>query len=382
MADLKNKAAGKKGPVQGKRKVTDEFQEEEIFQAPVIVREPTSRQCKLGSNVVLRITATGKPLPSYQWFHNGKKISGATSDRLTLNKVRRDAVGAYHCEAKNFVGKAASRQCMLSFFLNKVPKLVVEPREIKVEEGKPVVLKVLAKNPADFREFKVFWVFNGMRIKGAQGLELKISAGKKKYEGEYKAMISAGSSIESSNIVKVTILPPQEKSQENPQEKSESQPAVFTPPPLPAAPAANQADDWADLIFNPDDLPEEENEAPSSQLSPMEVIERSRSDIQPLENTEPSSSEEAGITLSETQKSLKLQELMAQQEKGEEAQMAEALSALESARRFTEKKEEPPAAEQRREGDVVNLRAKKGLNKKRAFLENMLARWQSRSKAA
>ncbi len=219
-----------------KRKISDEFQEEAIFQAPEIIREPSSRQARLGSNVVLRITATGKPLPSYQWYHNGKKISGANTDRLTLNKVRRASAGAYHCEAKNHAGKAVSRQCMLSFFTQKVPKLVLDSRMLEVEVGKPIALKVLTPDPASFKDFRIFWVFNGMRIKGAYGLELSIASGKKKYEGEYKAMISVGSGIETSNICKVTIVPTKAA--------TPSEPAPEPPPP---------ASEWEDYLFNPED---------------------------------------------------------------------------------------------------------------------------------
>lgn len=401
MAEQPKKPSAKKGPVQGKRKISDEFQEDEIFQAPVITREPSSRQCKLGSNVVLRISATGKPLPSYQWFHNGKKISGANTDRLTISKARRASAGAYHCEAKNHVGKAVSRQCMVSFYLNKVPKLVIEPKDARVEEGKPITLKVVTNNPAEFKEFHVFWIFNGMRIKGARGLELQISAGKKKYEGEYKAMISVGSGIETSNVAKVTIVPASEAAAVD--TEHEGTMVVKMPAEEPAPEPEKPADDWNDLLFNPEDdgsLAEESPEAAepddktrdfdsrgikmsaaeadellgqSSQLNPIQAIERLKEEIErsklieteaskktqleaPLkpaaveqwetfsfeEDEEESvlempeeSVEAAGLAadiasddafehLSETQKSLKIRELMEQMDDGEEAQLREA----------------------------------------------------------
>jgi len=265
-----NQSKNGNGPVK-KKKISDEFQEEDIFQPPEIVREPSSRQAKLGSNVVLRITANGKPLPSYQWFHNGKKISGANSDRLTLSKVRRAHAGAYHCEAKNHAGKVASRACMLSFFTQKMPKLVLEHRELNIEEGKPITLKLVSQDPEAFKDFKVFWVFNGMRIKGAMGPELSISAGKKKYEGEYKAMIAVGSGLETSNPCKVTIVPAK-KAAPPPVPTAKDAPVdatmvgmlapdaseVALPEPEPAAAAAS-ADDWADSLFNPED----DDEAPA-----------------------------------------------------------------------------------------------------------------------
>jgi hypothetical protein len=240
-----------------KKKARDEFNEEEIFQAPVITRDPQSRQAKLGSKVVLRVQATGRPLPSYQWFHNGKKIVGATSDRLTLSKVRRMAAGGYHCEVKNFVGKATSRVCMLSFFTQKVPKITIGTDVKKVEEGKPFTLKVTSPPLAELKDFSICWIFNGMRIKGAVGPELRISAMKKKYEGEYKALIAAGGMLESSNVAKLTMTPSRDPAAPVPESPSKSLDDVLAQEPtVPlrtgkvVAPAPGPS--WDELSFNPE----------------------------------------------------------------------------------------------------------------------------------
>ena len=37
------------------------------------------------AEVILRITATGWPLPTYQWYRNGKIIEGATKPELRLS---------------------------------------------------------------------------------------------------------------------------------------------------------------------------------------------------------------------------------------------------------------------------------------------------------
>lgn len=443
-----------KGPVQGKKKISDEYKEDDIFQAPVIEREPSSRQCKLGSNVVLRITASGKPLPSYQWFHNGKKIAGANTDRLTLSKVRRAAAGAYHCEAKNHVGKAVSRQCMLSFYLSKIPKLAVEPKAVKVEEGKPITLKVATKNPAEFKEFKVFWVFNGMRIKGAHGLELQIAAGKKKYEGEYKAMISVGSGVETSNVVKVTVVPATGVADPAPEaalsladeaQAEGTMVGMLAPTPEEAPPA----NDWQDFIFNPDDeggsedagdalagvevaSPEDSTRDFDSrsvkmsskeadellraqqELNPLQAIERLKAEHAPMPAVDPAAraraveewesfspeddEEQEDVMLqrapegelSETQKSLKIQQLMQQMDDGEEAQLAEAAAIVQARPPLEEVAGSDGSSNDAGEqipfdpdpvpmAPVVPLkRAQPKLAKKLAFLESVLARWQAR----
>ena len=251
-----------------KKKARDEFNEDELFQAPVILRDPSSRQARLGSRVVIRITANGKPLPSFQWFHNGKRIVGANTDRLTLTKVRHHAIGAYHCEAKNFVGKAVSRVAMLGFFAARIPKLVVEPELSKIEEGKPFVLKVVSSAASELKDFKIHWVFNGMRIKGAHGTELSISAAKKKYEGEYKAMIATGFGLETSNMAKV-ILKAAKVNAKAPEPAEIAAPASFEEGPktlekiLAEEPkkiltASSPSEGWEDFNFDPES---EEGEA-------------------------------------------------------------------------------------------------------------------------
>jgi hypothetical protein len=238
-----------------KKMVRDTFAEDDIFQTPEITRDPASRQAKLGSRMVLRVVAVGKPLPTFQWFHNGKKISGANSDRLSLHKVRRQAVGSYHCEVKNFVGKAVSRAAMLTFFTRKTPQLVIGPGNSRIEEGTPFTLSVTSPDPKELTDFKIYWMFNGMRIKGAHGPSLNISGAKKKYEGEYKAMIATGSSLETSNVVKLTVRAAKVNKNKTPSvEAATSLPEAEAEEPTTVLPeVAATHENWGDFNFNPEE---------------------------------------------------------------------------------------------------------------------------------
>lgn len=268
------------------KKARAELTGDDVFKAPVIQREPSSRQAKIGSKVTLQVTATGMPLPSYQWFHNGKKISGATFNRLILTKVRRLNAGAYHCEVKNFVGKATSRVAMLSFMTQRLPQLVVEPKSVRVAEGKPITLRVTSLTKEHLKDYKVLWTFEGKRIRGAQGPELKISEAKMKYAGVYKAMVSTGSSLESSPPVKVEVVAAEAALPEPAPEAppTEEQLAGLTEAPSVAAPdmAAAAPAPMEDLFFNPDEeaeiTPVSAAEAEPAPLAPSlaaqdEVIE-------------------------------------------------------------------------------------------------------------
>ena len=185
----------------GKKK-KKEVDPDEIFLPPQITREPMSRQVVLGGKLTLRVTASGRPLPSFQWYLNGRKVSGANSDRLVVNKTRRDNAGAYTCEAKNFMGSAMSRAAMVSFLAKRVPEIVVEAQSGEAEIGKPFKIWVHSPKKEVLQTFNFQWMFNGRRIQGAKNHVLEFTEFKKKYEGEYKVIIIAGD-IHASNVVSV-----------------------------------------------------------------------------------------------------------------------------------------------------------------------------------
>lgn len=235
------------------KKKKNQQDKDEIFEAPTILREPTSRQVKLKGKLTLRIVATGRPLPSYQWYHNGRKISGANSDRLVVNKIRRDQGGAYHCEVKNYAGKAVSRQAMVSFLMQKIPDPVIEPVIAQVPAGKPFTFRMVVPAKEQAKGFRLQWVLNGKRITGAHGTELEFTQVKQKYQGEYKLLLICGAEVRSSNVVKLNVVAEDLPVQEVP---SQLLPAAMRPAP--------QSENW---FFNPEEeedllVPEEAPQAP------------------------------------------------------------------------------------------------------------------------
>lgn len=233
-----------KKPATPAKKARKEVDGDEIFKAPTILREPMSKQVRLGGKILIRVTATGLPLPSYQWYFNGIKIAGATSDRYMVNKCRRQHAGAYTCEVKNFVGKLMSRAAMISFFTEKtVPDVEVNPKAATVQAGKAFRFEITAPEAEALAKFKFMWVFNGKRINGATNKLLEFLEVKKKYEGEYKVIVIAGSEIRSSNIVKLKVV---EKDVPPPEEKEEEKACqAETPEEAPAPPE--------DFFFDPEE---------------------------------------------------------------------------------------------------------------------------------
>jgi hypothetical protein len=69
-----------------------------IFDKPIVTyHTPSAIACK-GEDVILDAFATGSKI-GYQWYKDGKKIEGATSQRLILNNVNYTTSGVYRCEA-------------------------------------------------------------------------------------------------------------------------------------------------------------------------------------------------------------------------------------------------------------------------------------------
>ncbi len=205
-------------------------QVDEVFQAPVITREPSSRQVSLGGKLALRINATGKPLPSFQWYLNGRKISGANSDRMIVNKTRRDNGGAYTCEVKNYAGSVMSRAAMVSFFVERIPEIVVEPSLASIPAGKPFKFRIATPDSDALKRFKLQWTFNGKRINGATGMELQFTQVKKKYEGEYKVVILVAGDIVASNCVRLLSLPAEAVAEVQPALTQEKTAFIAAPP--------------------------------------------------------------------------------------------------------------------------------------------------------
>ncbi|RYZ94644.1 MAG: hypothetical protein EOP11_26080, partial [Proteobacteria bacterium] len=220
-----------------KAKKKTQEEKEDIFEPPVLKREPTAKQVSLGGKLALRVTATGRPMPNYQWYLNGKKISGATSDRYMVNKTRREHAGNYTCEVKNYVGRVVSRAAMVSFLVERVPNLVIEPALAEIPAGQPFKFQITGV-PADrLKKLNLQWTFNGKRINGAKGGELEFTEVKKKYEGEYKVLLFIGGEMRASAKVVLKVAA----------STSAARQISAAEAPRPKAPVAD------DFFFNPDE---------------------------------------------------------------------------------------------------------------------------------
>ncbi len=82
---------------------------------PVITLQPTpaSTTAAMGTNVTIRVTATGLGPLSYQWLKNSATLTGATQSNLTLTNLTRRNSGTYTLRVSNAGGGTLSSNATL-----------------------------------------------------------------------------------------------------------------------------------------------------------------------------------------------------------------------------------------------------------------------------
>jgi Immunoglobulin domain/Immunoglobulin I-set domain len=75
---------------------------------PSFVGVPQPVTAQVGSDVILSATATGNPLPTFQWLQGITSIAGATNSSLTIPAIQLTNAGVYTCHAINTNGTVAA----------------------------------------------------------------------------------------------------------------------------------------------------------------------------------------------------------------------------------------------------------------------------------
>jgi hypothetical protein len=84
--------------------------------APAFSLQPVGQSVVAGSTVTLTATASGSPVPTYQWRRNGIAIAGATASSLVLPNVQPTDAGDYTVVATNSAGSATSTTATVTVF--------------------------------------------------------------------------------------------------------------------------------------------------------------------------------------------------------------------------------------------------------------------------
>lgn len=171
---------------------------------PTIQTQPTHQSATLGATANFSVSASGVPVPQYQWRKDGVNISGAVSAVLTIANIAASDAGTYSVVVSNSAGSITSVPATLT--VQSAPAFVVQPQSVTVNAGSPANFSVEVSGlPAPSLQ----WRKNGIAIVGATSTTLVIAAASAADAGEYSVVATntAGSATSSSATLTVQTAP-------------------------------------------------------------------------------------------------------------------------------------------------------------------------------
>ena len=116
--------------------------EVEVLEPVTIVTQPKDTRANEGAVAVLKVAATGTGPFSYQWYHNGKAVDGATGPQLRILQVEDYHRGVYEVDVTSSVGTVRSASAKLKVVLP--PVILAQPAPYTGNKGDQLILRVAA----------------------------------------------------------------------------------------------------------------------------------------------------------------------------------------------------------------------------------------------
>ncbi|MBI2927643.1 MAG: immunoglobulin domain-containing protein [Verrucomicrobia bacterium] len=203
---------------------------------PAITAQPQDQTVVEGATATFNVKATGTAPLSYQWLKDGNKvsddlrISGATSELLTIAKAQPSDVGKYSVLVSNRYGSAPSEAAVLAVGLP--PVITAQPQDQTIIEDGTASFSVRATGTAPL-SFQ--WLKDGnklsddLRISGAGTAMLTIARAQPSDVGKYSVLVSNRyGSAPSEAAVLAVGLPPVITAQPQDQTVAEGSTASFS----------------------------------------------------------------------------------------------------------------------------------------------------------
>jgi hypothetical protein len=96
-----------------------------VVSSPQLTQQPKNAERLLGSAVRFNVAASGSAPLSYQWYHNGSPVPGATADNLTLPSVQLNDAGQFTTVIQNVYGSSTSVPATLLVY--ELPSIAATP---------------------------------------------------------------------------------------------------------------------------------------------------------------------------------------------------------------------------------------------------------------
>jgi gliding motility-associated-like protein len=173
-----------------------------------IVQQPTDLSICEGDAAHLSLTASGAGM-TYQWRYNSSNLqdndtlSGSTTASLTIDPVKNNRSGVYHCIISNTCGTVTSDPAVISVSDSVV--IIVQPQSKTLCTGQTANFSVQATGSGLTRQ----WQKNGINIPGATGSFYTISSVSESDTGLYHCLINGtcGQVISEGALLRINVPP-------------------------------------------------------------------------------------------------------------------------------------------------------------------------------
>ncbi len=172
--------------------------------APTLTTQPSSRTVNTGATATFSVTATGSPVPSYQWQKDGADIAGATNSSLALPNVQLSSAGNYRVQVTNSAGSLFSEVAVLT--VHSVPVITTQPVSQTATAGTTVTFTVAAtQSPVPTYQ----WQKDLTDLAGATQATLTLANVQPAAAGSYRVMVTntLGTTTSALALLTVTAAP-------------------------------------------------------------------------------------------------------------------------------------------------------------------------------
>ncbi len=170
--------------------------------APSIVTDPADVDACVDDSVAFEVVADGSPFLSYQWYHNGVEITGATSSTYEIDDVELGDAGAYHALVENVCGDALSGTATLT--VNVGPTITVHPQSrVECDGAAETTFRVTAtgSDPLAY-----LWRKDGTVIPGADSETYTISPVDPNDAGSYDVVVANSCGAAISDVAMLAVV--------------------------------------------------------------------------------------------------------------------------------------------------------------------------------
>lgn len=176
--------------------------------APAIGTQPASLSVVRNSEALFAVNATGTEALSYQWFKDGKAITGANAPQLKIANAADVDDGRYWVDVSNPAGSVTSASARLTVTTAApaivAPTIVTQPAAVAVTEGNVATFAVgvTGSGPMSFQ-----WRKNGVDIDGANAAAYTLPAVAIADGGSYSVRVSNGAGNVTSQAATLVVVP-------------------------------------------------------------------------------------------------------------------------------------------------------------------------------